>query len=295
MKNAPSLSVIMPCYNQSKYLGEAIEGVIGQTHKNLEVIIVDDFSTDNSVEIIEKYRKMDGRIRSIYHSSNLGVSKSRNDAISLAAGKYIAFCDADDIWERNKIGIQLETLERESGYDVVYSDSIIINEDGVPTGDRFSSKYNRRRHTGNIFGYLCLTNFINTPTVVLRRRCINSHLYFNETFKYLEDWIFWLRLASEYMFFYIDEPLARYRVHSRSTNRDEHGYKLHRIKCYKYIAEQYPKVSRYILSDIYYNIGVNYIAVGEKHAGRSYFIESIRESPLNYRSIIRLLGICFHR
>jgi len=289
--NIPNLSVIMPCYNHSRFLCESIEGVLGQTYDNLELIIVDDFSDDNSVEIIEKYKNIDSRIKFIYHSSNMGVSKSRNDAISLSTGKYIAFCDADDIWERNKIEVQLEALEQQADYDVVYCDSIIITEDSIPTGDRFSDIHNNRKPNGNIFNELCLNNFINTPTVIFRRICINNCMYFNEEYKYLEDWIYWLELASEFKFRYIDEPLVRYRVHNRSTNMDGHGYKMHRIKAYKYIAAKYPNLMGNVLSKIYYNIGVNYIDLGEIDDGITYFIEALRKNIFNYKSIVRLILI----
>lgn len=283
----------MPCYNHSRYLNESIEGVLWQSYDSIELIIVDDFSNDNSIEIIETYKKKDNRIKSIYHNINLGVSKSRNDAISVSKGKYIAFCDADDIWGKNKAEIQIECLENNSEYDVIFCDSIIINDDGVLTGKKFSDIFNERKNYGDIFNSLCLNNFINTPTVLYRRSCLKSNLYFNEDFKYLEDWIYWIELAREHRFYYIDLPMVKYRVHNQSTNKDEVGYYIHRVKCYKYIVEQYPDLKSNILSEIYYNIGINYLDLEEKQKAKDYLLKSFRGNIFNVKNLLRIMLLYF--
>ena len=279
----------MPCYNHSKYLDKSIESVLGQSYNDLELIIVDDKSSDLSINIIEKYANIDDRIKIIHHDINMGVSKSRNDAIAASKGEYIAFCDADDIWEKNKIDIQLKYISEKNGHDVVYCDSIIINEDGVTTGDRFSQLHNIRNRNENIFYELCLTNFINTPTVLFDRKCINEKLYFEEDIRYMEDWIYWIKLARERKFLYIDIPLARYRVHTGSTNIDFTGYNSHRIKCYKKIVDTYYDLPSVIKSELYYRIGRNYIDLMDNYNARKYFMQSIRENWFNYKNILQLI------
>lgn len=289
MINIPNLSVIMPCYNHSRYLNESIEGVLWQSYDSIELIIVDDFSNDNSIEIIETYKKKDNRIKSIYHNINIGASKSRNDGISVSRGKYIAFCDADDIWEKNKAENQIEFLENNSEYDVVFCDSKIINEDGILTGKKFSDIYKERIKYGDIFNKLCLTNFINTATVLHRRSCLKGNFNFNEDIKYVEDWIYWINLARWHRFYYIDLPMVKYRVHNQSTNRDREGLMMQRVKGYKYIVEKYPDLKSKILSEILYNIGVNYLGLEEKYKARDYFLKSFRGNIFNVKNLLRII------
>lgn len=123
------VSVIIPNYNYSKYISYTIESVLKQSHSKLECIVVDDGSTDNSVEIIKKYEAADNRVK-LVSKTNGGLSSARNEGIKNAKGQLIAFLDSDDLWSENKLKNQLEVFQQDSNIDIVYSNCVNFNENG---------------------------------------------------------------------------------------------------------------------------------------------------------------------
>ena len=177
----PLFSVIIPCFNHASFVGEAIEAVLAQSIDDLELIVVDDCSKDNSKEVIQRYVRSDPRVRAIYHKTNQGISPTRDDAIRESHGEYLAFCDADDVWVPTKIACQLELLEKHPEHDVAYCDAAIINEYGMETGARFSDQFPVPGDgSGRLFEQLCTRNFINIQTAILRRECIRDAGYFDD-------------------------------------------------------------------------------------------------------------------
>jgi glycosyltransferase involved in cell wall biosynthesis len=285
----PNVSVIMPCYNHARYVKEAVEGILAQTFGDLELIITDDCSKDNSPGIIHEYEKKDPRVIGIYHRKNEGEGKSRNDAMAKSSGKFIAFCDSDDIWENEKLETQLPFFKKFENIDAIHSDSIIIDENSTATGKRFSSLFQKgMRLTGDLFNQLCLRNVINVPTVILRRKCLSDAGWFEEDFRYLADWIYWIRVARKNTFFYIDEPLARYRVHSQSTSRDSTGFMRCRIKGLNLILNSFPEIPDEIKSTMFYSMGNQFLYLGEKDKARSCYKRSLMHHRFNLRSLSRL-------
>lgn len=284
------VSVIMPCYNHAGFIGESIESILNQSYGDLELIIVDDRSIDDSVEIIKEYERADKRVVFRQNSENLGVSNTRNNAINTSSGEYIAFCDADDVWEKDKLETQIRILSKNPSYGAMHSDSIVIDEKGRPTGKRFSTlNHKGSKVSGYLFYALCLRNFINTQTVILKRDCLNGKTPFKEDFKYFEDWICWINIAKDHNFLYVDEPLAKYRVHEKSTRRDREGYIEHRIRVYDYILNRYPDIPLKIRSKIFYQIGINYSKLGERFKARDFFYKGFNAHRSNFRSLFRYL------
>jgi glycosyltransferase involved in cell wall biosynthesis len=291
---SPSVSVIMPCFNHARYIANSIESVLSQSYSNLELLITDDCSSDNSKEIIEAFRNKDTRIVSIYNRANLGASNARNMAIKACRGDYIAFCDADDLWEKEKIKIQIECLQSRREYDVVFCDSLIINEKGLLTGEKFSSQHGKAKDVkGNIFHELCLSNFINTPSVLLRKECIDKVGLFNENIKYIEDWFYWITLAHHFRFIYIDAPLVKYRVHSNSSNKDQTGLKKQRIEVCKLILNSFPDLPNEIKSALAYNIARDDVEMGNKSEAFLHYLISIRYKKTNLKSLLRMITLPF--
>lgn len=280
------VSVVMPCYNHAKYLSEAIAGILNQSYGYFELIIIDDCSEDNSALIIKSYAGKDNRIVPIYHHTNQGAGKSRNDGMDISKGEYIAFCDADDIWEKNKLMVQLDHYNKYPEHNLIHSDSIIIDEKSAPTGKLFSSIHQYgTRLSGNLFYDLCIGNFINTQTVIMRRACMVDGGHFGEG--YLEDWLYWVKVAKKNTFGYINEPLARYRVHSESTALNKNSYALQRIKGYKYILNEFDGIPNHIKSKMNYLIGVDLLYLGNKKEAKDYFYKSLKLNNLNVKSIYR--------
>lgn len=119
----------MPAYNSDEYIAKAIESVIKQTYKNWELIIVNDASTDNTEKIIKTYQAKDKRIKLISLPENQGVANARNTAVKNAIGRYIAFLDADDYWEKEKLQEQIQILNN-SDADISYTAYLMIDEAG---------------------------------------------------------------------------------------------------------------------------------------------------------------------
>ncbi|MFK4784384.1 glycosyltransferase family 2 protein [Fusobacterium sp. MFO224] len=205
------VSIIIPMYNSEKHIEETIQSVLNQSYKNFEILIIDDLSRDNSREIVKKYMDLDTRIKLIENETNMGVSYSRNLAISLAKGKYVAFLDSDDLWNEDKLAKQIKFME-ERNIRFTYTNYRKISENGEKRGvievpERVNYKELLK---GNIIG--CLT-------VVIRKDLIEKYKFMDTK---QEDYILWLEILKEIPFAYgIREELARYRVlkSSRSSNK----------------------------------------------------------------------------
>ena len=124
----PSISIITPCYNSQKYLSKMISSVISQTYTDWQLIIVDDCSTDNSVKVIEKFLKLDHRIKLIKLKKNKGQAFARNKAINVAKGRYITFLDSDDYWDIKFLEYSLHFIKQHS---FIYSSYNRVNENGT--------------------------------------------------------------------------------------------------------------------------------------------------------------------
>jgi len=283
---------VMPCFNHAIYIEKSIFSVIDQSFEDFELIIVDDCSSDGSRDIIETYAKKDKRIIPVFNKRNFGVSKSRNDALRLAKGNFIGFCDSDDLWEKEKLLKQINYFNLNPQYNALHSDSTIIDDSDIQTGERFSTLFqNENILEGDLFIKLCLRNFVNTSTVLLKRKCIIEAGLFEEDIKYGEDWIYWTRVSKYNLFGYIYEQLSKYRVHNKSTMYDNNGYLICRIMCYNYLLKNYNDIPRYIRSKMEYLIGVNYVSLNNNHKAKDYFLKAIATSPLNIKASIRWLSL----
>jgi len=287
----PQFSVIMPCFNHAKFVAESMEGVLQQSIGDLELIVIDDCSTDASREVIEKFVLSDSRVRAIYHGTNLGASRSRNDGIRAAHSQYLAFCDADDVWMPTKLASQLELLEKHPMHEVAYSDAKIIDEYGKETGERFNDRFPVPGNgSGRLFEELCTRNFVNMQTVIVRRECLEDSGYFDERIKWVEDWWFWVKISYKHSFVYTAESLAKYRVHQQSTGRVQRkGYKANRMKVFHRTLRNYPEIPSELKAKIYYHIGVALAGLAKRKSARRCFIRSLQLRHLNLRAFLRLL------
>lgn len=280
MHQSQQVSVIMPCYNHARFLQDSVRGVLEQKHVDLELIVVDDRSRDNSWEVLSALAAADSRIKPIRHECNSGASAARNTGIKHASGAYLAFCDADDVWEPEKLAIQLSFLNQNRENDVVYCDASILDESGKPTGTRFSELYPPPTPpSGNLFHSLVLTNFINIQGVLMRRSCTDSAGVFDRSIKWVEDWWYWIRTAEKHRFLYIPQPLARYRTHSLSTNRvHRRGYCVNRFKVYSRVLHRYPDLPAGLRAQIWYHLGTALCDAGRRQFGAAVLRRAMSES-----------------
>ena len=198
----PKVSVILPTYNRARLLGKAVRSVLNQTYKDLEVIVVDDCSTDNTKEVVKSLD--DERIIYIQNMKNRGAASARNTGIEVANGKYIAFQDSDDLWLRDKLEKQICAFEESTPKTgVVYTGFWRIDNHGKTY---IPSKWISKKE-GDIHKVLLEGNFVGGVTAVTRKTCLEKVGMFDERLPRFQDWELFLRLSKFYLFKYINEPL----------------------------------------------------------------------------------------
>jgi glycosyltransferase involved in cell wall biosynthesis len=211
----PLVSVVIPSYNHEKFISETIESVLGQDADDLELIIVDDASTDASRHVIQKYAQEDARVRVILHETNCGIAKTMNDGFAIARGKFQGEIASDDVWMKDKLSKQLAVLESNEDC-IVWTETEVIDESGRPMGLMDSELGGvLARKSGDIF-HETLSRPLSCMTMLYKRANL-AGIRYDERLKYMNDWKFCLELAAKYEFCYIEEPLARYRIHANNT------------------------------------------------------------------------------
>ena len=205
------VSIIIPAYNAESTILETIESVQKQTFSDWELIVIDDGSTDRSLEILSTVT--DSRLM-VFSYKNAGVSVARNRGISHAKSDFIAFLDADDLWTPDKLELQLAALKKHPEAGVAYSWTMNMNS----TGDTFYSG-DKVYFQGNVYVELLISNFIaNGSNLLIRREAIESIGEFDPNLIPCEDWDYYLRLASEWHFVLVPKPQILYRQSSRSQS-----------------------------------------------------------------------------
>jgi glycosyltransferase involved in cell wall biosynthesis len=203
----PLVSVIMPTYNHGRFVGEALDSVLAQTYTNWELIVVNNYSTDNTEEVLSRYT--DPRIRSEKFRNDGIIARARNHALAAARGEYLAFLDSDDAWGNGKLERQLAALSRRA--DLLACCTALSMFPGglrsplIRAGDR------RLR-----LAALKKGNVVYNSSVLMRRSCVDLVGTFNEEreLRTIEDYEYWLRLLQhrDGSIFLIDTPLVRYRI-----------------------------------------------------------------------------------
>ncbi|MFT5728812.1 MAG: glycosyltransferase involved in cell wall biosynthesis [Desulforhopalus sp.] len=218
MKHFNSLvSVIMPVYNGSEYIEDAISSVLTQTHHDIELVIIDDGSTDQTALVVEKIADIDNRVRYI-KQKNKGPAAARNKGILESKGFFISFLDADDIWIKNKLEKQLCFLERDENIVVYGGSQYIYNTIDAPKKPRvvnfknFSSNEEFLEH----LAFSSSSEIAFTCAVLLKKTLLDEVGYFDETLQNAEDWDVWLRLACKYNFYALQEIVFLRRKHHSS-------------------------------------------------------------------------------
>jgi len=218
IENENLVSVIIPCYNAEEYIAQAIESVLNQTHKNFELLIINDGSTDNSENIIKKYQQEDTRIK-YYFQSNQGVSSARNEALKHSSGKIIAFLDSDDAWEPENLEVKVKVLATDENIHWVFSDVCLTDEmmnktDLLEGGNDTNLLNSLLSRKGEI---------IHAPSgLVLKRECIFTYnLEFDKKATPSEDWDLCIQMAAKgFIGKRISQPLWKYRVLPNSLSRN---------------------------------------------------------------------------
>ncbi len=209
------VTVLMPVYNAGEFLREAIDSILDQTYDEFEFLIINDGSTDSSVNIIESYE--DERIKLVHNTENVGRVKTLNKGIEIAQGKYIVRMDADDIAETNRIEVQLNFME--NNYDVAVAGSNVVmflsDKPLIKRPTDFPTRYSEIRCK------LLFESPIIHPAVIIRKDVLLENNYrYRDEYKDTEDYELWMEIAKEHRVVNISKKLLRYRIISNSiTNQ----------------------------------------------------------------------------
>ena len=198
MSPMPSVSVVVPTFNREHLINRALQSVVSQTHASLDLIVVDDGSTDNTCERV----RTDYPHATLLSQLNQGVSAARNLGISVAQGDWIAFLDSDDSWCESKIEQQLQALAKEPRSRICHTDEIWIRN-----GVRVNPMNKHRKYSGDIFRYCLPLCIVSPSSVLLRTKVLSEVGGFDESMPVCEDYDLWLRIAKRYPFHFIEEKL----------------------------------------------------------------------------------------
>ena len=203
----PLISVIIPTFNQAQFIEEAVQSVLGQSYRNLEIIVVDDGSTDHTKDVLSKYHNH----ITYLSQNNRGPSSSRNYGIRTARADHIAFLDSDDVWFPEKLEAQMELMRRNSTVGLVGCGAYTTDAQGRIEKEYVSEKYHTRQQ---FLKDLQSRKISFNPSIVLvKRACIDRVGGFKDALHYGEDWDLWLRIAKHYEIAFITKPLVKVRMY----------------------------------------------------------------------------------
>lgn len=277
------VSVILPTRNRGHLIERSLLGVLNQTYTDFEVLVVDDASTDDT-EIIVKSLK-DERIRYIREEKNIGAAAARNLGIKLAIGKLIAFQDSSDEWSPLKLAKQVTAFsETHEKVCVVYTGSW-RKDHGIRVYIPSLTVKNRQ---GDIHKALLWGNFVDTPSLLVRRECFDKAGMFDERLPRFQDWELCLRISKYYHFRLIDEPLFIAYCQEDSISFNSHAA----LQALKIIFEKYHNEIRDnlpLLAHYYHWLGVCSLENKQKAAGRDYLRKALMTYPSNTKYYVSYL------
>ena len=277
---SPSASVIIPTYDRADILGDSIRSVLNQTYEDLELIVVDDASTDETDEVVRGFN--DDRIKYLRHTENKGAPAARNTGIAESEGDFVAFQDSDDVWSRTKLEKQLRVFRQTSNdVGVVYTGMVRIID-----GERRYIPYPSVEQTeGHVCRSLSRQNFVPTQVATVRRECFDEVGYFDENVWPISDWELWIRISKRFQFKLVDEPLVTGEVRSDSISKNARE----KVKARKRIVEKHREFfdEASLARQLFY-IGHGFMKLGETSRGRAYLKQAVQVEP-NARRVGALL------
>ena len=211
----PLVSIIIPVYNGEDYINDSIKSALEQTYKNIEIIVIDDGSTDKTKKICESFKN---KIKYIF-KENGGVSTALNLGIKESKGEYISWLSHDDLYKPSKIELEIKELVKcPNKNTIVFSNFDLINGDGIIfSRTDHTAFYDKEELTCGIMPVIM--GAVNGCTTLINKECFNECGLFDEKLKTVQDYDMWLRLFSKYPSIFIDKHLVQYRIHeNQGTN-----------------------------------------------------------------------------
>jgi len=210
----PKVSVVIPTYNRQRLVQDTIDSVLRQTFEDLELIVIDDGSTDDTRRVLQD--RYGTRLRYVYQE-NQGESAARNHGIALAGGEYVAFVDSDDLWHAQKLERQVKVFDADPGVGLVSTQAYWINYQGLEL--RKTPDGQGRQGDAISWGELVLDNVIagGGSSALIRKECLERTRGFDQSIRFGEEWDLWIRIAHDYRVHQIPAPLVYYRLNPFGT------------------------------------------------------------------------------
>lgn len=276
---APRLSIIIPAYNIERYVGDAVASALAQTIRDVEVIVVNDGSTDGTGAVLATFS--DPRLK-VVTQPNGGLAHARNTGLRNATAPYIGFLDGDDRWHPEKAARHLELMERDPEIGLTFCHSRYIDEIGEPTGEILVAAPERPTILD-----IALRNMVgNGSTPVVRADCFTRVGLFNEALLSWEDWEMWLRILrdSGCSLVLIPEVLTDYRIHGLSLMHNYHFYMKNAEFSSKLITRESPMIPKAYMSrglaQCYRVIGSKAAKLGDYRTTLQLFAKAIGHYPM---------------
>lgn len=251
----PKISIIIPVYNAEQYLRKSLESIIKQTYQNIEIICIDDCSTDNSLKILEEYAKQDQKIKIIKNSINKGQAYSRNEGLKIANGKYIGFVDADDWIEEDTYETCVNIMKKDNSIDIVSWKVKIVNDNCSDDDLFYKTAYNA--HQCNLYGkhYLTSDVILETNSVIwnklFKKELIDDkHIEFPNGLIFEDTYFIYKYLMNSSYIFFENKPYYNYVRHKNCTLDNVYNSKTinNRLKIFERLynyASENNKISKY--------------------------------------------------
>jgi glycosyltransferase involved in cell wall biosynthesis len=290
----PLVSVVVTSYNHARYLSQAIESVLAQTLKDIEVVVVDDASRDESPAILQRYAD---RVKVIQHPTNRGTYASLNEGIGLTEAPYIAILNSDDLWLPEKLEKQVAVMQSDARIGLVHTAFRPIDADGNPIeGNPLGVRFHPNPQ-GDLLTDLLTRNLFITSSVLFRRECLERCGWFEERLFGMGDWDMWLRIAEYYRIGYVPEVLTLYRIHGQNTMYQRERMLaddlwIHEERICKRIPELLRRNGwrmRRALGIALAALGVIYNQRGERGKAYGAFTQSLKLYPWRLKTWLRLL------
>jgi glycosyltransferase involved in cell wall biosynthesis len=276
------VSVIIPAYNRAHLLRDCIRSVLVQSFPDVETIVVDDGSTDSTLQVVSNFPVK------YYHQENKGAPAARNKGLDLAGGEYLIFLDSDDVLLANAVAKGVAVLDKHSEVGFSYGQCYIMDEKGYILGllkNRLRSsciRQGKEEIADLIFG-----NHIQPSAVMVRRRCMEEVGGFAPSFQFgSQDFELWVRLAKRYAVAYIAEPLAQFRVHAHTITSSR-------------TPEEMEQTHSLILESIFNDKELGYLLSAQRPAAYSHLYRQLaghaysrREMKTARRYLFRAIKTC---
>lgn len=284
------VSVIIVVYNGEKYIKQAIESVLNQTYKNIELIVADDGSIDNTAEIVKKY----SGVKYVYQKNN-GEGSARNLGMSVASGEYFAFLDADDLYKEDKIEKQVRILKDDLSIAVVYNDLEVVDENlNYLNTLKSEGKYPKRE---DLLAMILFRQVVQGPICMMIRKKCADEIKWNEKLIYTVDYEYTIKLAQKYNFKYIEEPLYVYRRHGNNLSNSHNATLQEEIQILKTVGIEKIKDIVYSSNFDLYNkellIARIYMKMLEYEKGKEILLRLLTQSK-DEILYFNLANCCYH-